>query len=98
MLEEQIHHLLLKYIEPKDVPIVTNRLKVILQRCLPEGVDIEAKWESKPEDGIHVRFTGNKVRDGEQLMFLGHFAEDQGWNKYREEVLKLLKLENTVLK
>jgi hypothetical protein len=96
-IDQQLTKLLSEYVEKDAIPNLKNRIKVILTQTVPQAIPIEEKYELGNQGDLYVVTKGDK-RDANQLTYVAAFAEDKGWNKYHDELVKVLKPTPIMLK
>jgi hypothetical protein len=77
--------------------ITADRIIAGFTDFLPEPIDIEQKWEVKPNSGVHITLSAKNDaidhdRDMQQLDYLSSYADDEGYNRYHYTVKE--KIEN----
>lgn len=64
--------------------ITTDRIIAAVMQSLPEPVDIKAKYETGPDNGIFVNVGNDNSPESneQQLDYLASYQTDQGFNKF----------------
>ncbi len=72
------------------VEISTDRIINEFLSSLPEPIDVQAKYEI-PATGVVPVQLSNLEEDGEAILHLQRYADDTGYNRYRQELVHSIK-------
>lgn len=79
------------------INLTTEHILEEIIQSLPPEIDIASKYETDG-NGVYINLdTKNKSQEQnqEQLEFLASYADDRGWNRFREElIITLRRLQN----
>lgn len=78
----------------KHTHVASQHIMKAFDDWLPELVDLKNKYETTPDGGIYVRLgtEDQEKQNADQVLYLAHFATDEGFNKGIELVRNRLKL------